>query len=88
MGVCPTEPVLGALPSKTAAAEGLAKAQLLFLLKPQASSIWHLRVQVASPECWSEALASPALQKGRCGRVAVGGFQCVPPPPVCNGCSS
>lgn len=30
--VCPTEPVLGALPSNPAVAEGLAEAQLLFLL--------------------------------------------------------
>lgn len=42
---CPTEPVLGSLPSSPAAAEGLAKAQLLFLLrhKPPPLGTWRCR---------------------------------------------
>lgn len=50
--VCPTEPVLGALPSNTAAAEGLAKLSCFF-------SPWHLEMQVASPGAGQSPGLSP-----------------------------
>lgn len=78
--VCLTEPVLGVLPSSTAAAEGLAETQLLFLpLAPGGAGgiTWVLL----------RALASPPLQD-RCSWVPAAGVQCVPPSPLCNGRSS
>lgn len=54
--ICHTEPVLLAFCALNSRQLRVwLRAQLLFLLKPQTCSLcWHLRVQVASLECWPE----------------------------------